>query len=123
MDNQNQVPDEQLSFWDQHRFLLLIALTIVISIALVTVSLILYGISGASQLDLSRPGYKSVVSEAESNDPVTTTYSATGAINRDTIKEFQDLYNPQVESVTTVDAFGGDPLNPDGMEFRINTVE
>lgn len=118
MDNQNSTPEENLSFWDQHRFLLLIALTIIISLILVTVSLVLYSISGAAQLDLSRPGYQSVVSEAESNDPVSTSYSAVGAINRDTIKEFQDLYNPQVESVTTVDAFGGDPLNPADMEFR-----
>jgi len=123
MDDQNQAPEEQLSFWDQHRFLLLIALTIVVSMVLVSVSLVLYGISGASQLDLSRPGYQSVVSEAESSDPVTTTYSATGAINSDTIKEFQDLYNPQVDSVTTVDAFGGDPLNPADMEFRTSTAE
>lgn len=116
-------PAEELSFWDQHRFLLLIALTIVVALILVTISLIMYNLSGAAQLDLSRPGYQSVASEADKESRSFKEYASTGPVTRQTIQEFQDLYNAQAETVKTVDAFGGDPLNPETLEFGATTNE
>lgn len=103
-------------FWDRHRFTLLIVATVIISIILVMVSLLIYNVSGAAQLDLSRPGYKSVSSQVERSD-TTTGYSAFGAINKDTVKEFTDLYDEQAAKAKAVDAFNGDPLNPEVLEF------
>lgn len=113
----------ELSFWNQHRFLLLIALTIVVALGLVTVSLVMYNLSGAAQLDLSRPGFQSVASEADKDSTFFKDYSANGVVNRQTIQEFQDLYNAQASTVTAVDAFGSDPLNPDTLEFGSVTQE
>ena len=108
---------EHLSFWDKHRFLVLIAVTIVVAVGLVAVSLVIYNMSGAAQLDLSRPGYKAVASQAQTNTAAFANYSATGPINEETIKEFQKLYDAQADSISAVDAFGGDPLNADTLEF------
>lgn len=109
-------PEEQLSFWDAHRFLLLIVATIVIAIVMATIGIFIYNSSGAAQLDLSRPGYKSVSDKVERSDPVSG-YSAFGPINKSTINEFTKLYDEQAARAKAVDAFNGDPLNPEVLEF------
>jgi len=118
MDEQTPKPlvEETLGFWDQHRFMLLIVGTIVISFILVAVSLVMYNVSGSAQLDLSRPGYQSVSDKVDRTDPVTE-YSAFGPVNKQTVKAFTDVYDQQSKKAKAVDAFNGDPLNPDVLEF------
>jgi hypothetical protein len=113
--------EEQLSFWDEHRFLVLIIATIIISIVLVSVSISIYKLSGSAQLDLSRPGYQSVSNKVDRTDPVTD-YSAFGPINKDTLNTFTKIYDAQAAKAKAVDAFNGDPLNPGVLEFSDPTV-
>lgn len=117
------VVDEPLSFVARHRFFLLIGMTIAVALVLVGVSLEMYNLSGAAQLDFSRPGLIEVASESEKEDNPIKNYAGTGSVNRSTISEFQKLYDPQVESAKTLDAFGGDPLNPDVIEFSGTMTE
>jgi len=113
---------DELSFWDRHRLSLLLIITVVIAITLTIVSVAIYNSSGAAQLDLSRPGYRSVSDKVEKNDPIDT-YSATGAVNKETIEEFMKLYDEQATKAKKVDAFNGDPLNPEVLEFGTPTRE
>jgi len=116
----NQEMEKELgpqSFIQRHRFLFLIAATIVISIILVSISLYVYKASGAAQLDLSRPGLRSVSSQTINANKDFTDYSDIGPINKTTVTQFKQLYDKQVQAITQVDAFGGDPLNPDTLEF------
>ncbi len=64
--------DESIPFWQQHRLSLLLGLTVLIAIVLTSVSVFIYSTSGAAQLDLSRPGYKSVSNKVEKDDTITT---------------------------------------------------
>ncbi len=114
-------PDEDMTFWDRHRLSLLLILTVVISIILTSISLIAYNVSGAAQLDLSRPGYSSVSSKVDRTDEITQ-YSAFGAVNKDSIDEFTKLYDTQSAKAKAVDAFNGDPLNPEVLEFGNSNV-
>ena len=107
---------DTLSFWDKHRLSLLLILTVIIAIILTSVSVIIYNSSGAAQLDLSRPGYRSVSGKVEETDEIDT-YSAVGAVNKNTIEEFMKLYDAQASKAKAVDAFNGDPLNPEVLEF------
>ncbi len=107
---------EDLSFWDRHRLSLLLILTILIALTLTVVSVAIYNSSGAAQLDLSRPGYRSVSDQVERTDSIDT-YKATGSVNKDTIQEFMKLYDAQASKAKAVDAFNGDPLNPEVLEF------
>jgi len=107
------------SFRSKHRFLLLIALSILIASTLVLISMAMYNGSGAAQLDLSRPGYKEVRAQAITNDSDFKNYSSTGPINQDTISEFKTLFAQQAEKTKSVDAFGGDPLNPDALGISV----
>lgn len=106
---------ETQSVWEQHRFLILIVLTIFMSVFLVAISMSLYNSSGAAQLDLSRPGYKSVAGQAVDYDNTFQAYPATGIIDTNAINSFKTLYSKQAADTKVVDAFGGDPLNPDAL--------
>ena len=85
-----------------------------------TISVIMYNSSGAAQLDLSRPGYLSVSDQVVETDQIDT-YSSTGPVNEESIKEFMKLYDEQAAKAKKVDAFNGDPLNPEVLEFGTPT--
>ncbi|MGY4893696.1 MAG: hypothetical protein ACO1N2_03335 [Candidatus Saccharimonadota bacterium] len=108
-------PDE-LGFWDRHRLSLLLIITIVIALCLTVVSVVIYNVSGAAQLDLSRPGYRSVSDQID-KDSTVDEFSATGTVDKTTIEEFIKLYDTQAARAKAVDAFNGDPLNPEVLEF------
>jgi ABC-type Na+ efflux pump permease subunit len=114
--------EEELSYWARHRFLLLIILTIVVALVLTTISLVMYNVSGTAQLDLSRPGYKSVSDKVESNRS-TVEYAAFGPVNKTTVEEFIKIYEEQAKKAKAVDAFNGDPLNPEVLMFGTTTEQ
>lgn len=107
-----QRADEPSTFWGEHRLVVLLIGTLGIAMILTTISVIIYNTSGAAQLDLSRPGYLSVSDQVE-HDTTVGDYSASGPVNTETIKEFIELYDEQAEKAKAVDAFNGDPLNPE----------
>ena len=122
MNNETTPPEiEELAFWDEHRFMILILGTILIALILVSISIAIYKFSGSAQLDLSRPGYQSVSNQVNRTDPVTD-YSAIGPVNKSTVNDFTTLFDTQAAKAKSVDAFNGDPLNPAVLEFGDPTV-
>lgn len=117
-----ETPEEELTFWDQHRFMLLIAVTIVTALVLVVISLVIYNVSGSAQLDLSRPGYQGVSDKVDQTDSIDE-YTASGPVNKATVDEFTKLYDAQAVKAKAVDAFNGDPLNPEVLEFGVPSNE
>lgn len=105
-------PADDLSFWDTHRLTLLLIIAVLIAVVLTGVSMVLYNISGAAQLDLSRPGYQSVSNQVDKEEKIDS-YSSSGSVNKETIQEFITLYDKQADKAKAVDAFNGDPLNPE----------
>jgi len=101
----------EMSNSGKRRFLLFIIMSMIVSSVLVVVSMQLYNSSGAAQLDLSRPGYISVRSQAMIDNSDFGDYSSTGSINQSAITEFKSLYKKQAQKTKAVDAFGGDPLS------------
>jgi hypothetical protein len=95
---------------------LLLIITVVIALCLTVVSVVIYNVSGAAQLDLSRPGYRSVSDQVDKESKIDE-YSASGSVNKETIEEFMKLYDTQAAKAKAVDAFNGDPLNPEVLEF------
>lgn len=109
-EDQAIIDDHPLSPWQRHRFTVLIGSTILISLFLVSVALALYASSGAAQLDLSRPGYKSVRGQAVQSDSFAG-FPASGSVDKDTIDQFRTLYDQQAKKATNVDSFGGDVMS------------
>lgn len=112
MDETKQSVMHNLSANSRNRFLLFITLSLIVSGFLVIVSMFMYNSSGAAQLDLSRPGYIDVRSQAVNSDSDFQNYSSTGSINQDSINEFKSIFDQQAQKIKVVDAFSGDPLNP-----------
>lgn len=110
--------EERLGYWARHRFMLLIVASIIISLVMVSISLAAYNLSGTAQLDLSRPGYRSVSDQVETQNRIDG-FSSFGSVSLDTIDEFIFLYDEQAEKAKAVDAFNGDPLNPEVLEFTV----
>lgn len=102
-------PSDERSFKDRHSFLLLVSGSILISIVMVVISMAVYNGSGAAQLDLSRPGYVSVRSQAAEGESDFQSYSATGPMNKEAIDSFKKLFEKQSKKLKAVDAFGGSP--------------
>lgn len=113
--------EEQTTFWDKHRLWLLLVAVIVIAITMTVISMFAYNASGTAQLDLSRPGYSSISDQVDKTDKITE-YSAFGSVNKDSLNEFTKLYDEQASKAKTVDAFNGDPLNPEVLEFATPSV-
>lgn len=103
--------------------ILFIVIALVISGVLTVISMNLYNSSGAAQLDLSRPGYVDVRSQATSSNNESPTFSPTGTINENTIKEFKELLQKQKEKIDAADAFSGDPLNPQTLGLESVSTE
>jgi hypothetical protein len=111
-----------LSRWQQHKFMLLIGLTIVIALFLVGIALALYNSSGTAQLDLSRPGFQSVREQASKSDEFNS-FPSTGTLDQSALNQFRTLYNKQVKQVTAVDEFNGDAMNNQTLSIDAPTAE
>jgi len=101
---------KNVTWWRQHKFLLLVGLTIVISITMVVIALGMYTNSGTAQLDLSRPGYSSVRDQVSRDDGNFRGFSANGPIDKETLDQFRELYDARAKEATGVDSFGGNVL-------------
>lgn len=104
------------TFWSRHRLSLLLIISVTLSVGLTVVSMVLYTVSGAAQLDLSRPGYKSVSSQIDSQT-VIEEFKSDGSVSRSVIDDFLEQYDAQAEKATAVNAFNGDPLNPELLQL------
>ncbi len=101
------------------QFALLIAGSIVISLVLVTVGMYLYNESGAAQLDLSRPGYQDVRSQAQQAERFDG-INATGDVDSETLKKFDELYTEQqAEILKRKDGFSSSHLSDKYLEIEV----
>ncbi|NTW61299.1 hypothetical protein HGB24_01240 [Candidatus Saccharibacteria bacterium] len=115
MIEENQTGDNKSS---KRRFIILLASSITMALALVVISMYIYGISGAAQLDLSRPGYVTVRSQA-TDGSVDVNYSSVGNIDQSSITDFKKVYSQQSQKIKTADAFSGDPLGDDSLGLTV----
>lgn len=121
MNDSNDELVEEVSFRDKHSFLLFIISSISVASVIVVISMAMYNSSGAAQLDLSRPGYKSVRAQAGKNDGDFQIFSASGPISKNVISGFKATYDRQAKKIKAVNAFGGDPLGADALGISAAT--
>lgn len=123
MNEENRIAEApRLRDWRQHKFMLLVGLTIFVSLVLVVISLQLYNSSGAAQLDLSRPGYKDVRDKANHSGEFAG-FPASGPIDKEALDEFRKLYDEKLEEATEIDSFGGDVLSDRALGIGTSTGE
>jgi hypothetical protein len=96
--------------WYRQQIVQFVAGSIIIAILLVFVAMALYASSGAAQLDLSRPGYKSVQNKVDQSGSFES-FSATGTVDKNTLDQFQKIYDKQTKQVDNSDAFSSSALD------------
>jgi hypothetical protein len=111
-----------LTGWQQYRFMLLIALTIIVALFLVGISLALYNSSGTAQIDLSKPGFQSVRNQAAQSEEFDG-FPATGELDQAAANQFRALYDKQVKKVTAVDSFSGDVMSDEALSIDAPSAE
>lgn len=94
----------------RHRILYGVAAALIIATLLTMVSMALYVSSGASRLDLSRPGYEQVRQEVQRNTREER-FSANGPIDTDALKDFQSRYTKHRETMKKLDTFDSAALS------------
>lgn len=117
-DNEQHRFSHSLSIAARYRFVILIVGAIVVSFVLVMISLSLYVSSGASQLDLSRPGIDVSIRKQVTNDESFQGIKSSGPINTATLDTFMTLYDSQLTQLTTIKAFGGDVLSDKSLQIN-----
>ncbi len=95
----------------KNRFAIMIIASIAISLVLVVVAMWLYNISGAAQVDLSRPGYQSIRDRVVNDDAIGKPFPSTGAIDDSTLREFRQLFDATAYQIQSADSFTGDQLS------------
>lgn len=101
----------------QYKFAVFIAISLLFALCLVWISLLMYNISGAAQLDLSRPSYQEARKKAkeqadkDKKDALEqSTFSNQGTLNQKDIDDFNKLYNEQLDRIQG-DFFRDDALS------------
>lgn len=111
VDYKNLMNEAQgLSWWQRHKFMIMVVSAIVTAVFMVLVAMNLYNSSGTAQLDLSRPGYQSVRGQVE-RDAESTEFSSVGDINEKVLSEFRGLYKEKADQVIKADAFGPEAVS------------
>lgn len=101
---------------DRHRIIYGVVGALLISTLLTVVSMALYVSSGASRLDLSRPGYEGARNEVQ-RAAGEESFSASGPMNTDVTKDFQTRFTRHRETLQKLDTYGTNAL--DDAELQI----
>lgn len=96
--------------------------SVVIAFMLVLVSMALYNSSGAAQLDLSRPGYKSVQGQVSRTDTFES-FPATGEVTNSVLDQFTKLFDRQIKPVDNTDAFSPAALEDQALSIDAPTAD
>lgn len=112
MNDSNSEFDAKVALpWYKQQLSYFIGGSLIIAAIIVVVSLVLYNTSGTAQLDLSRPGYKSVVGNVETVS--FDKFPDSGPVTSDTLNKFLETFDKQVQPVLNQSVF-----NPDSLEYE-----
>lgn len=105
-----------LALIDRHRLIYGVVAALLIAMLLTAISMALYVSSGASRLDLSRPGYEGA-REAAQRDASDDSFSSTGPLNTDVAKDFQERFNKQRTQLSKLGNYGTNALDDDQLQI------
>lgn len=118
----NPTRDKLRKIVESHRITFGVILALLIALVLTSISMALYISSGASRLDLSRPGYESARNEVvRSTD--SETFSATGPMNTSVANDFQNRFTRHRDTLNKLDTYGTSALDDTELQIAPNPGE
>lgn len=85
--------------WYRQPAIWLITLSVLFALLSTSLALYLYNASGIAQVDLSQPGYETVLQDIDQAENLS--FQASGPITQDTIDQFTKLYDQQASKTET----------------------
>jgi len=101
---------------ERHRIIYGVIGALLISVLLTMISMALYISSGASRLDLSRPGYEKVRIEVQHGDE--EQFSSTGPMNSAVAEEFQVKLDKHRATLDKLGRFDSTALDDDQLRIK-----
>ncbi len=101
---------------EQHRIFYAIILALLVAMLLTAVSMALYVSSGASRLDLSRPGYESLRDEVQQGGDEST-FSSTGPINSGVADDFQQRFDKHRDTLSKLGDYSSRALDDQQLQI------
>lgn len=105
---------------ERHRIIYGVIGALMIAMLLTAISMALYVSSGASRLDLSRPGYERVRDDVQRTDE-DDEFSSTGPMNSTVAEDFQTRFKKHRDVLKKLDTYGTNAL--DDTELQIAPTE
>ena len=100
------------------QFAVFLGTTVLISLGLTVLAYALYIISGTSQLDLSRPGYKAALEEVSPTDTDDYGYSSNGPLDAAALSEFKSKYDALTNKTKGYSAFDPNALSDEQLNLN-----
>lgn len=100
----------------RHRIIYGVIVALAIAFLLTMVSMALYISSGASRLDLSRPGYEKAREEI-TKDTDMDEFSSSGSITTDTLDDFQKRFDKRRTELNGLGAFSSTALDDNQLQI------
>lgn len=113
--------DALRSMVEQHRITFAVVFALIVTMILTSISMALYVTSGASRLDLSRPGYEKVRSGI--NPIKEEAFSSNGPINTDVANDFQKRFDRHRTNLNKLDNFGSNALEDSELQIAPDSAE
>lgn len=107
---------------DRHRLIYGVIAALLIAMLLTAISMALYVSSGASRLDLSRPGYEGA-REAVQSGAADDSFSSTGPLDTEVAKDFQKRFSAQRERLGKLGNYGTNALDDDQLQIAPDSAE
>lgn len=102
---------------ERHRLTFAIAIVIGIGFIMTAISMSLYITSGASSLDLSRPGY-SQVREQVVDLGTGESFQSTGPLDKASLDKFTKLFNSQRNAINGLGSYNDTSLDDASMKLQ-----
>lgn len=101
----------------KNRLPVMVVGALIIAAIMTSLSLSLYVSSGASKLDLSRPGFESTRQEVTVDERENETFDPTGPLDDYAINDFRRLYDKQRQEIDDLGDFNGDLLSDETLNL------
>lgn len=105
--NEENHTDSVIERAAHNRLFIFVFAAVVVAVLLVSVSMTMYTRNGTAQVDLTRQTYQSIDTQPDTDY---SKFDATGALDKQTLKEFREMYVEQSRQVTEADGFRPGPL-------------
>lgn len=105
----------------KHQVLTALMLVIIVTGIMTSISMSLYIQSGASGLDLSRPGFNNVRNDLQQD--ATAQFKSTGTMTLQDVAAFKKLYQKQRDALNSLSAFDDDALSDAELGLTLPTPE